>query len=524
MFSATSQALHLGYGLLILVGVVLLGLPLYRMVFGRLLLAAFAEDRAGGDAAVKRLARAYIVMVAILGIEAARATTGLAASGPLADWTDRLLGPAVAFFAIETFRAVAIDLVVVSRRKRAVPKILRDIGIGVLYVVVALIFLSRDYNLNLAPILTFSGLFSIVIGMALQDTLGNLFSGLAINMEPPFSIGDWVIIDDQTAQIREITWRATKALTRRHELVILPNSVVAKAKIVNLSRPSSAFAHDVLIGVSYHTPPAKIVQALESCIAQTEQILRSPAPSIKLVNFGESAQEFRLRVFLDGYENQSNIVDDLLSRIWYKFQQLGYEIAFPARTLYEKDHSHQNKLDVELKLDTFGRVDFLAALGDDERKELATCARIAKYQAGEIVFSQGDPGDSLYILSEGRIELLIGVEDEAHPIATLEEGSYFGEMALLTGEPRSATARTLTPCDVVVLTKRDLEHLFHDRPEVPMAISRVIGERQAQTTEKHRRIEEALESRVAKAHQGSAGSEEAALEIFNKIKSFFKLT
>ncbi|MBU6429877.1 MAG: cyclic nucleotide-binding domain-containing protein, partial [Cyanobacteria bacterium REEB65] len=165
-----------------------------------------------------------------------------------------------------------------------------------------------------------------------------------------------------------------------------------------------------------------------------------------------------------------------------------------------------------------------AVLADDKRRELAQIARVARYRAGETIFNQGDTGNSLYILSQGRVELLIGVGDQAHPISVLEEGAFFGEMALLTGEPRSATARTLTPSDIVVLTKRDLEILFHEYPDVPLEISRVIGERQAKTSQAQRRLEQALESRLAQAGQPDPGAEEATREVFTKIKAFFKLT
>ncbi|MBU6428217.1 MAG: mechanosensitive ion channel family protein, partial [Cyanobacteria bacterium REEB65] len=346
MLSNPLQAAQIGYSLLAVIAIVVLGLPFYRLVIRRTLLFLFKEDPAGGMVAVKRLARVYVVMLVVLALEVGRSTAGIPFGGEFGPWLDRLLPLAVALFSIEIFRVVVIDFLAVSRRKNAVPKILRDIGAGLLYVVVTLAFLSQFYNLNLTPILTFSGLFSIVLGMALQDTLGNLFSGLAINLEPPFAIGDWVQIEGEYAQIKEITWRATKALTRRHELVILPNSTVAKAKITNYSQPSSVFALEIVVGVVYDAPPAPVMAALHSCVDQSDRILAFPPPTVRMVKFDDSSIDYRIRFFIDRYESRGHVIDDLHSRIWYKFQQLGYGFAFPTRTIVSPDAAAQQSRDL----------------------------------------------------------------------------------------------------------------------------------------------------------------------------------
>lgn len=512
---------RLGYGLAAVALVFVAGLPFYRLVVRRLLLKLFSAQNRYAEASARRLAWIYVVLLAIVALEVGRMTAGLFLPSPVEFWIERLLGPIAAVFALEIVRIVLLDGLVGSQRR--VPKILHDIAVALIYMVVGLVFLSEVFGVNLAPILTFSGLFSIVLGLALQDTLGNLFSGLAINMEPPFEIGDWVNIDGSAAQIREITWRAVKALTPRQELVVIPNATVGKAKIVNYSRPTAPYAEELSVGVSYDAAPADATTALEDCLAQCPGVLREPAPTVFLLRFDDSTQTFRVRFFLERFENRDQIVADLHSRIWYKFQQEGLEIAYPTRTVLSPDNSRRTEREREIKLSAFEAVEFLSALSDAERQELASGARVLKFGADEIVFRQDQPGDSLYIIFKGRVELLFGLGDEARRFAVLQEGAVFGEMALLTGEPRSGTVRTLTPCDLVVLTKADLDPLFHRRPEVPMAISRVVASHKATISEERKRREREIETRVAQVNPHETDNEAATLEIFNKIKTFFKL-
>ncbi len=520
MLNSLPWAWHLGAGLATMALVFLIGVPLFRIAMRRLVLVLFGSDVAGGTAAASRLARVWVLMLAVLALEIGAATGGLKLPQVVNHWLGRLLVPAVLIFGLEFFRIVVLDYLLASRRR--VPKILHDIGVGVVYATVALIALSSAFNINLAPILTFSGLFSIVLGLALQDTLGNLMAGLAIHGEPPFSIGDWVSIDGTPAQIKEITWRAVKALTMRQELIAIPNATVGKAQIINYSQPTGIFAEEILIGVAYDVPPAEAISALESCVAQTPCILAEPAATVRLARFDDSAMSYRIRFFIDGFRNREPVVDELMARVWYKFQQRGLAIAFPTRTVIQQDESVRLAQERELKLETFGGVDLLMALDDSERRSLAAAARIARYRQDELVFAQGDPGDSLYIIARGRIELLIGIGDEALPIATLEQGAFFGEMALLTGELRSASARTLEPCDLVVLAKADLDPLFRRRPEVPLAISRIIADRKARTSSARQRLEHELESRIARAGHDE-DTEADTMELFNRIKTFFRL-
>ncbi len=274
--------------------------------------------------------------------------------------------------------------------------------------------------------------------------------------------------------------------------------------------------------MAYDVPPAETISALEACVVQTRGILPEPAATVRLERFDESAMSYRIRFFIDGFLNREPVVNELMSRVWYKFQQRGLAIPFPTRTVIQQDESIRMEQERELKLATFGGVDLLMALDESERRSLAAAARIARYRHDELVFAQGDAGDSLYIIARGRIELLIGIGDEALPIATLEQGAFFGEMALLTGELRSATARTLEPCDLVVLAKADLDPLFRRRPEVPLAISRIIADRKARTRSERERLEHELESRIARADHAE-DAEADTMEIFNRIKTFFRL-
>ena len=225
---------------------------------------------------------------------------------------------------------------------------------------VGLFFLATNHKINLTPFPTLSGVVSLVVGLALQDTLGNLFAGLAINLDPPFRIGDWVLIEGDSGEIVEITWRATKLRTTRDEFIILPNNVVAKAKVINYLMPTPTYAHSVFVGVTYEAPPMDVGKALLSCATEMRAISRDPRPQVFLRDFADSAMTYELRVWITGYGEANAILSELRSRIWYRFQQLGIEIPWPIRHVYMRDGSARGHADLTDRTSILGAVDLFA--------------------------------------------------------------------------------------------------------------------------------------------------------------------
>ncbi|MBM3258166.1 MAG: mechanosensitive ion channel [Candidatus Sericytochromatia bacterium] len=491
-----------------LVDLALLG-PLHRILATR-------------DAALAARARLRL-RIALSALAAWMAIEGLRTILPGPWWPPQLgfwpsLGlPVGIVVAVEAGRTAIVDGWLRHHRKVAVPGILEDLGTGMTYLVVGLFFLATVHKINLTPFLTLSGVVSLVVGLALQDTLGNLFAGLAINLDPPFRIGDWVLIEGDTGEIVEISWRATKLRTTRDEFVILPNNVVAKAKVINYLMPTPTHAHSVLVGVAYEAPPMDVGKALLSCATEMRAISRDPRPQVFLRDFADSAMTYELRVWITGFGEANAILSELRSRIWYRFQQLGIEIPWPIRNVYMRDGSARGHADITDRTGILGGVDLFACLSDEELHDLAMNAQLVPCHRQETIFSRGDEGDRLYVVASGNVEMHLGKPGRTQPLAVLGPGQVFGERALLTGEPRSATAYTTEGCKLVTVAREDMAPLLEARPEMAAQMADILTGR-----------EERMRAAVAdpSMNRGNTGPLEppiSAPDLLVRVRAFFGL-
>lgn len=320
------------------------------------------------------------------------------------------------------------------------PTILQDaIVIGL--ILLASTFLSQQ-------LVTTSAVSAVVLGFALQDTLGNAFAGLAIQSEKPFHVGQWVRVAGFEGRVAEVTWRATKLRTKAGSLVVLPNNVVAKEAIVNYSEPAAPVQLQVDVGASYLVPPNQVKAALMEALRHSARVRVVPAPDVLLTAFDASAITYRARFWIDDYATEDEARDEVRTAVYYSFQRHGIEIPWPIQIQIEKDWkeptTNEKKAEEERLL---GGVDLFATLPPELRHQVALAAPMAVYGSGETVVRQGEDGQSMFVVLSGSVSVVL--EPSRKELARIEAGGYFGEMSLLTGEPRSATV--LAVGDVVVV-------------------------------------------------------------------------
>ena len=321
------------------------------------------------------------------------------------------------------------------------PAILQDfIVIGLLVLVATLVFHDK--------LLTTSAVSAVVIGFALQDTLGNAFAGLAIQSERPFNVGHWIRVGDFEGRVAEVTWRATKLRTKAGNFVVVPNNIVSKEAITNYSEPSTQCRVEVEVGASYLASPNTVKSAIAEALANSSRALTMPAPDVVLAAFDSSAINYRVRFWIQDYERDEAARDEVRSAIYYAFARHGIEIPWPIQVQYEKAWEEQDPAaQVHERGRLLGRVDLFAGLSDEARREIAGAIRSRTFGDGESIVRQGEPGESMFIIASGRA--VVALEPDRREVATIEGGGYFGEMSLLTGEPRTATV--IARGDTVVL-------------------------------------------------------------------------
>ncbi len=347
---------------------------------------------------------------------------------------------AVAASIINAVIALLINPLREDRVPDRFPTILQD-AIVLALVLVASTFLSDQ-------LLTTSAVSAVVLGFALQDTLGNAFAGLAIQSEKPFHVGQWVKVADFEGRVTEVTWRATKLRTKAGNFVILPNNVVSKEAITNYSEPALPVMLEVLVGATYNAPPNQVKAALIEAMRHSTRVLRAPSPDVLLQAFDASAITYKARFWVEDYEHDELIRDEVRTAIYYALQRHGIEIPFPIQVEYSrewKDPEPREKADaIE---DVLSRVDLFTALPGEFRREIALAADYAVYGTGETIVRQGDPGQSMFVIADGVVSVVIG--PSRTEVARIQAGGYFGEMSLLTGDPRTATVLAIGDVEVI---------------------------------------------------------------------------
>ena len=414
----------------------------WHLVFGVLALTTTAAISA---LTVNRLVRrklklslllfgAYVVVHLVVGLELA----------PDAAVDEQLISIERLAFAAGLINLAVISFLNPLREDRVpdrYPAILQDfIVIGLLVLVATLVFHDK--------LLTTSAVSAVVIGFALQDTLGNAFAGLAIQSERPFNVGHWIRVGDFEGRVAEVTWRATKLRTKAGNFVVVPNNIVSKEAITNYSEPSTQCRVEVEVGASYLASPNTVKSAIAEALANSSRALTMPAPDVVLAAFDSSAINYRVRFWIQDYERDEAARDEVRSAIYYAFARHGIEIPWPIQVQYEKAWEEQDPAaQVHERGRLLGRVDLFAGLSDEARREIAGAIRSRTFGDGESIVRQGEPGESMFIIASGRA--VVALEPDRREVATIEGGGYFGEMSLLTGEPRTATV--IARGDTVVL-------------------------------------------------------------------------
>ncbi len=409
----------------------------------------------------------------------------------------------------------------IERRQstQALPGIIRDmLQIGV-YLVIGVYVLHR-VGVDPSSLLTTSAVLTAVIGFALQDTLGNFFAGLAIQAQQPFEVGDWIQFNedpDSIGEVLEINWRATRVLTNDFVEVTVPNNTLAKAPIRNYSRPTRTVRLHAKVIAPYEAPPARIQRLLAEAVMEVDGVLDELPPDVQTIQFTERGVEYRVRYAIRDFDQREIISGRVRDRIWYALRRAAVPMPAPQRRVTMIEHNavtaeleHQARVaDVERALE---RLPLFKPLTHELVHELATHTERRLYTDGELVIQQGDHGDELFIVERGEVEVMVDRHAGMERVASLGPRDFFGEMGLLTGEQRRATVRANGEVTLLVVSKQALQPLFEASPELAMAMSEVLAEREVQ-----------LGRRSLRPECNEEAQTDRRGELLSRIRQFFSL-
>lgn len=374
-----------------------------------------------------------------------------------------------------------------SRRdRRDASNILRDLISLILYAAVLVGVLAADFQVNVYSLVASVGVLGVVIGFAVQQTLGDIFSGLALQLQRPFEHGDWVRSGQFLGRVQSIGMRSTTVVTRGNERLEIPNSAIAKEVLTNYGAPP--VCDEISIGISYSEPPNRVREAILKVMRDVQHVLAEPAPEVLAWEYGDSAIKYRIKYWIPDYALQEQIRNSLVTSLWYALRRNHMEIPFPTQTIDVRSPQISRRPQEEFEKEIvheLRQIDFLRNMSEQEIRLLVPNVQVHEFGAGETIVTQGDIGDTIYLIRRGQVEVLGRTNNgPVRSIAVMKRPQIIGEAAMMTGEPRNATCKAQTDVEVLELNRESFSELFKQHPEAVKQISEVIANREAERRER----------------------------------------
>jgi len=428
------------------------------------------------------------------------------------------LGAAVivtgAFVLVGLVRHYFFDMLLRKGEGTQVPKFLGEFVSITIIVGAALAVLRFVYDQNVPGLLAGAGIIGIVLGLALQDTLGNIFSGFAIYFGGQFKSGDWLLVDGHHAMIVEINWRSTRLRTTDDVCLDIPNSSITKQTVINYNFPTSAHAVRMEIGLEYGAPPSLVKKVLVEAALDCPFVLRIPAPNVFLKKFSEWSITYELRFWLDDHVHYNPANSHIHTTLWYALRRHKISIPFPIHHELRLDKPAPYVEDRELIRASIQKAVFATVLSPAQLAEIVEGSRIVRFGQGESIIRQGAEAGPMYVLVSGRAEVWVEANGIRTAVAELAPDACIGENSVLTGEARSATILALEDCLAVEVQKSTLAPIIGTSPVLLESLSELLAQR--------RMANEGLVAGAADSRNQTTRSSYKA-GFLGKLRAFFEM-
>jgi small-conductance mechanosensitive channel/CRP-like cAMP-binding protein len=367
------------------------------------------------------------------------------------------------------------------RRGFDAPTLVRNVFSIVAFSLLFLLIFTFEFpDANLGALFTTSAIFGVILGLALQDTLGNFFAGISLQADRPFQVGDVITVGNQrhTGVVEEISWRAIKIRTFQNHVVLINNSSAAKEPIEVCPR-DNLNARLVFFNTLYTDSPAKTIHVVREAVRETDNVSSRISPIVRIRNLGDNGVDYECKYWLEDYAKYNDTDALIRQRIWYAFRRAGLNFAYPTRTVHVERTRGRGVAEGDggAIVERLSAVDIFAPLSVEETGMLAQAAVRHVFAPGETVIRAGDPGSSMFVVHNGRVQVQISENGRPRPVATLSEGDFFGEMALFTGEPRTANVVALEETEVLEIGHAAMKRVFDTNPDLVESLSFIMSER-----------------------------------------------
>src|SRR5437763_2390106 len=373
-----------------------------------------------------------------------------------------------------------LDFYFEKKRQSPIPHFLREVVGGIIFLIVLLFVLSYGYHAEtqLKGLLAGSGVIAIILGFAGQGFFAGIIGGVAIQINRPYKVGDWLQVGERFAEVMEINWRSTRLRTNDAIYLDIPNNEMVSHAIVNLHYPTEVHAMRIRVGVEYKNPPNRVKDALFRAASAADGVLAEPKVKIFLVDFADSAVIYEIKYYMGNHSRINEINDAVRTNVWYELKRQRITIPFPIRTLYLERRAGRTAQEDQDEARMILRGEALfECLSDEQIENLVKQSRVNNFGRGERVIQEGAEGDSMFVLLRGAAQGSVSKNGSSIAVATLNAGDCFGEMSLLTGERRTATVQAESDCYVMEIGKPVMAEVIRDSPECLERLSELLARR-----------------------------------------------
>ncbi len=424
-----------------------------------------------------------------------------------------VLWMAIVIITVRYISFLIFHVVLRNSAQNEISSLVRTILTIVLCIVAFFVIFQSQYpGVQLAPLFTGSTILGIVVGLALQDTLGNLFAGIALQADQPFQIGDVINLQSNkyTGVVESVSWRGVKLRTFQNKIVVISNAVLGK-EFIEVAPRDNLNARLNFFSTLYSASPSKTIHLIREVIRQVENVSPKIRPIVRIKNLGDNGIEWEVKYWLEDYTKYNDTDALVRERIWYAFQRENIHFAFPTRTLFiEKQGLEPDFAEsVNEIFDRLSDVPLFAPLTDEETQRIAESVEAKIFSPNEKIVRRGQDGNSMFVIHRGAVKVQINENGKIKVLRSLSEGDFFGEMGLFTGEPRTATVVATEETEVLEITQNCLKPILEENLDLVERFGDIIEERRVKLIEIH--------------DQHTTDPQTVQSGVFDSIRKFFGL-